>query len=220
MPEDSVIPKMSFYKSRQRLDITKLTPENIVIEDIAHDLAILPRYAGGTARPYSVAEHSIMVMQMVEDQTKDPTVLLQALMHDACEYITGDVPAPVKAVIPQIRAFEQNVLWPIVCEAFDMPVEIHQTIKDADWVALYVEAYSLHVSDELPQWENYDKYMPAAAAWMEVYGEIAPSNMPHPALIEQVFLDSFNALQEARRVGATAIDISGDMDDLEEENVG
>lgn len=194
MPEDSVIPKMSLYVSRQRLDIGDLEPENIDIRDIAHNLSIMPRFAGNTSRPYSVAEHSIMVMQMVEDQVQDPRIVLQALLHDACEYILGDIPAPVKTCIPEIRDFENRVLWPVICERFSIPEEIDPAVKKADWVALFVEAHSLNCSDELELWEDYDKFWPTAEAWMNAWDPIEESTMPHPAMIEKVFLDCFEAL--------------------------
>jgi len=197
MPEDSKIPYVSFFKSRQRVDLENLQPEQVRIEDIAHDLSIIPRFAGGTARPYSVAEHSLMVMEMVGAQNADPETMLQALMHDATEYIIGDIPAPVKALIPEIRDWEQQVLWPVICEAFDIQTEISPIVKTADWVALYVEAHSLYVTDVLEEWECYDKYMPMAEAWMEAHGEIAADNMPHPALIEKVFIDTFETLRAA-----------------------
>lgn len=206
---------MSFYKSRQRVDIRTLQPENILIEDIAHDLAIIPRFAGGTARPYSVAEHSIMVMQMVEDECKDPAVLMQALLHDATEYIIGDIPAPVKVAVPELSRFENTIIWPAIARRFDLPVDLNPLIKAADWVALYVEAYCLRVTDSLNQWENYPLYWLAAETWMERYGEIAHDNMPHPAMIEEVFLNCFNTLLEAREQGVTELDLSGDMEDVE-----
>lgn len=218
MPEDSVIPMMSFYKSRQRLYINALKPENIVIDDIAHNLSILPRFAGNTARPYSVAEHSLLVMQMVEQMLanegkRDPKIMLQALLHDACEYITGDIPAPVKALIPQIREFEYGVIWPVVCETFGMDTVVDPMIKKADWVALLVEAYSLQCSDELPNWEEYEHYWPAAATWMEMCGELSCTTMPHPATIENVFLDCFHSLFEACEFGVTDIGLSDEMDE-------
>lgn len=198
MPEDSQIPKMSFFKSRQRLDITQLTAEEINIEDIAHDLSQVNRFAGGTARPYSVGEHSLMVMEMVQEMGHTPEVVLQALMHDATEYVLGDIPAPVKTVIPEIRYFEQQRLWPVIAEFAGVPVEMHEAIKHADWVALYVEAHSLGCSDDLESWENYDKYWPTAASWMDLHGEISAANMPHPGVIEQVFLSAYHTLQDAR----------------------
>lgn len=207
MPEDSTVPMMSFYMSRKRVHVGQLTPDDIHIEDIFHNLCILPRFAGNTSRPYSVGEHSLLVYQMVDDvlvqraEAGDQLALeyggdiaMQALMHDAAEYITGDIPAPVKYEVPEIREYEQKVVWPVICEKFGIEPVMNDMVKGADWVALFVEAHSLHCSDELEKWEHYDKYWPAAKAWMETYGMIEASQQPHPGMIMDALMTIYREL--------------------------
>jgi hypothetical protein len=79
-----------------------LTPrlDDIVIEDIAHHLAALPRFNGATRRPYSVAQHSVLVSRRMEILASDArhwaTVGLYGLLHDGSEAYLLDVPRPLK----------------------------------------------------------------------------------------------------------------------------
>lgn len=208
MPQNSTQPMLHMYLSRRRIDLSKLTVDDITIEDIAHNLAILPRFVGNTSRPISVAEHSILVMQMVEEAGASPIVMLQALLHDATEAYMGDIPAPVKAMVPEIRHFEQDYLWPVIAEKFGLPLEMDRLIKRADWTAFYVEAHSLCYAETLHEWEHYDEYFPAATAWMEAYGEMDPSEMPHPGMTHRVFLNCFNTLKAAVDQGMDSVEVS------------
>ena len=88
--------------SGRRLDLLDPTPVDIEIEDIAHGLAFVARWNGQTRGdwPYSVAEHSLLVEQIygrlggVEAKWR-----LAALLHDAPEYVIGDMISPVKAAV-------------------------------------------------------------------------------------------------------------------------
>src|SRR5438477_8188248 len=73
---------------------------NFTIEDVAHGLANICRYAGQCRRFYSVAEHSILVSE---------TALgfeLEALLHDAAEAFMGDITRPLKQILPQYKKIE------------------------------------------------------------------------------------------------------------------
>lgn len=69
--------------------------------DIAHALSLINRFTGHTTRPYSVAEHSLLVADLAEAADATPVVQMAALMHDAHEAYTGDVSSPVKWAIGQ-----------------------------------------------------------------------------------------------------------------------
>lgn len=69
------------------------------IEEIAHSLAQINRFTGHALRPYSVAEHSLLVCSMASDAGAPPEVQLAALLHDAHEAFVGDVSSPVKSAI-------------------------------------------------------------------------------------------------------------------------
>lgn len=72
---------------------------DIRIEDIGHSLAQINRYTGHACRPYSVAEHSLLVADIAAAAEMRPVVQLAALMHDAHEAYVGDVSSPVKLVV-------------------------------------------------------------------------------------------------------------------------
>jgi len=81
------------------------TPDMIDILDIDHGLQRAPRFAGHTEHHYSVANHSIMVMQHVPRHLR-----LAALLHDAAEAYMCDVPRPLKALIPEYKVIENRIL--------------------------------------------------------------------------------------------------------------
>jgi len=94
--------------SGRRLDLLDPTPVDIEIEDIAHGLAFVPRWNGQTKGdwPYSVAEHSLLVERIFTRAGKapEPRWQLAALLHDAPEYVIGDMISPVKAAVwPGLR---------------------------------------------------------------------------------------------------------------------
>jgi hypothetical protein len=66
------------------------------IAAVAHSLSLINRFNGHTCRPYSVAEHSLLVCELVEQAGHGVHAQLAALMHDAHEYIIGDVATPLK----------------------------------------------------------------------------------------------------------------------------
>jgi len=89
--------------SGRRLDLLDPSPLDIEIEDIAHGLARVARWNGQTVGPsiFSVAQHSLLVEGITGHLQPDLTVAskLTALLHDAAEYVLGDLISPFKAVI-------------------------------------------------------------------------------------------------------------------------
>lgn len=83
-------------------------PDNVPgLREIAHSLAQINRFTGHCKRPYSVAEHSLLVATLARDQGARPLVVLAALLHDAHECIVGDVASPIKAELGEVwHAFE------------------------------------------------------------------------------------------------------------------
>lgn len=80
--------------SGHKFDILNPDRDAIVIEDIAHSLALINRFNGHTKWPYSVAQHSVLVSQLVPEQ-----YALHGLMHDAAEAYLGDIPKPWKSYV-------------------------------------------------------------------------------------------------------------------------
>ena len=137
--------------SGRRLDLLDPSPLDIEIEDIAHGLARVARWNGQTQgeQAFSVAEHCLLVESIVGDLAPklDRPYRLAALMHDAPEYVIGDLISPFKAALSlDYKAFEAKLLAAIHLR-FGLPAvlpeEITKLIKRADKLAAYYEAIGL-----------------------------------------------------------------------------
>jgi len=137
--------------SGRRLDLLDPSPLDIEIEDIAHGLARVARWNGQTHgdHTFSVAEHSLLVEAIASDL--DPTLSdefrLAALLHDAPEYVIGDLISPFKAALSiDYRALEGKLLAAIHLRLGlppDPPAAVAKLIKRADKIAAYYEAVGL-----------------------------------------------------------------------------
>jgi hypothetical protein len=137
--------------SGRRLDLLDPSPLDIEIADIAHGLARVARWNGQTsgAHIFSVAQHTLLVEAVMREQTPriDVMVRLAALLHDAPEYVIGDMISPFKAVLGgDYKTVEKRLLSAIHIR-FGLPPEldanIERHIKDADRGAAYLEATQL-----------------------------------------------------------------------------
>ena len=134
--------------SGRRLDLLDPTPFDIEIEDIAHGLAFVARWNGQTSGDYaySVAEHSLLVEEIFTRQNPeaDPRWRLAALLHDAPEYVLGDMISPVKAAIGTDYGELDARLTAAVHLRFGLPAalpaQIKKAIKKADIVSARLEA--------------------------------------------------------------------------------
>lgn len=136
--------------SGRRLDLLSPDPKDIEIEDIAHGLARVARWNGQTkgAHAFSVAQHSLIVTDIVNVLRPDFTSneLLAALLHDAPEYVIGDLISPFKTAIGlDYKSFELNILQAIYrrFKVQDLSVAATAAIKQADTIAAYYEATRL-----------------------------------------------------------------------------
>ena len=134
--------------SGRRLDLLDPTPVDIEIEDIAHGLAFVARWNGQTKGdfPYSVAEHSLLVETLFTRMNPKAPVKWQlaALLHDAPEYVIGDMISPVKAAVgPDYEKLDKRLAAAIHIR-FGLPHAVPQTvkkqIKKADRVSAWMEA--------------------------------------------------------------------------------
>jgi len=134
--------------SGRRLDLLDPTPMDIEVEDIAHGLAFVARWNGQTLGDYaySVAEHSLLVEEIfTRRQPAAPAKWrLAALLHDAPEYVIGDMISPVKAAIGPIYGELDARLTAAIHLRFGLPamlpVQVKKQIKAADNVSAWLEA--------------------------------------------------------------------------------
>ncbi|HTO40225.1 MAG TPA: HD family hydrolase, partial [Rhizomicrobium sp.] len=131
--------------SGRRLDLLDPSPLDIEIEDIAHGLARVARWNGQTkgAHAFCVAQHCVLVERIVSEllPRADRSVRLMALLHDASEYVIGDLISPFKAAVGlDYKAFELRLLSAIHLRfglPAKTPAQSETLIKKADHIAAY-----------------------------------------------------------------------------------
>ncbi|MBC7769502.1 MAG: HD family hydrolase [Phycisphaerales bacterium] len=137
--------------SGRRLDLLDPSPLDIEIEDIAHGLARVARWNGQTVgeHAFSVAQHSLIVEDICRKLAPewDKKRRLMALLHDASEYVIGDMISPFKAALGlDYKAFEAK-LEAAIHVRFGlpalMPAAVKGVIKRADIICAYFEAIQL-----------------------------------------------------------------------------
>ncbi|HEX8665650.1 MAG TPA: HD family hydrolase [Beijerinckiaceae bacterium] len=137
--------------SGRRLDLLDPSPLDIEIEDIAHGLARVARWNGQTVGPYifSVAQHSLLVEAVAGEIEPglDQRQRLAILLHDAPEYVIGDMISPFKAVIGESYKAVEARLSAAIHLRFGLPAERPaawtRLLKRADHVAAFHEATRL-----------------------------------------------------------------------------
>lgn len=137
--------------SGRRLDLLDPSPFDVEIEDIAHGLARVARWNGQTkgAHAFSVAQHSLLVEGFTASLRPSLSVQdrMLALLHDAPEYVIGDMISPFKAALGlDYRAFEDRLATAVHLR-FGLPAEppawLKHLIKQADRMSAYLEAVQL-----------------------------------------------------------------------------
>jgi 5'-deoxynucleotidase YfbR-like HD superfamily hydrolase len=180
--------------SGRRLDLLDPSPLDIEIEDIAHGLARVARWNGQThgTHAFSVAQHCVLVERLVQElQPGLPrSASLAALLHDAPEYVIGDLISPFKSAVGiDYKDFELRLLASIHIR-FGLPVRpgsgISSLIKRADRVSAFHEATQL---------------AGFAVSEARIYFGRPPRSLRVPRLLplptedaEQLFLDRFRRL--------------------------
>lgn len=136
--------------SGRRLDLLDPSPLDVELADIAHGLARVARWNGQTIgdHAFSVAQHSLLVEDIFRRTNRcNADDCLMALLHDAPEYVIGDMISPFKAVVGGGYKSVEKRLECAVHLRFGLPAhtpkELKERIKKADRVAAYFEATEL-----------------------------------------------------------------------------
>ncbi|MDO6727123.1 HD family hydrolase [Cognatishimia sp. 1_MG-2023] len=181
--------------SGRRLDLLDPTPVDIEIEDIAHGLAFVARWNGQTHGdyPYSVAEHSLLVEALFSRMYPKAPIKwrLAALLHDAPEYVIGDMISPVKAAVgPGYEALDERLMAAIHIR-FGLPAAIPKTvkaqIKRADKVSAYMEAVQIAGFSESEASKFFGKPKPELIDGLEI-------SLRAPVKVRADFTKRHNAL--------------------------
>ena len=171
--------------SGKHIKYDEFSVEDVDILDIAHALSMVCRFGGHVPRHYSVAEHCLLVAQLVPDELK-----LAALLHDAAEAYVGDMVSPLKRLLPHYRAMETNIQFKIdsVFSAHHIG-EATQVIHEADMKALYIEARSFYGENEIEAWG----FAPEIVEWGRGSSRDVLCYAPSPHDIEKQFMNAFLA---------------------------
>ncbi len=137
--------------SGRRLDLLDPSPLDVEIEDIAHGLARVARWNGQTRGPhiYSVAQHSLLVEAIAAgiEPLLDHRARLVILLHDAPEYVIGDIISPFKAAVGDAYKAVEARLSAAIHVRFGLPAEppspLLKLCKQADRMAAFHEATRL-----------------------------------------------------------------------------
>jgi 5'-deoxynucleotidase YfbR-like HD superfamily hydrolase len=185
--------------SGRRLDLLDPSPDDIEIDDIAHGLARVARWNGQTLgdHAFSVAQHALVVEHTAVALAPglDARWCLAALLHDAPEYVIGDLISPFKAAVGlDYKAFERKLLRAIHHRFGlppDLPEPVAAAIKRADRIAAYYEATVLAGFGLAEAGRFFGKPggLPARLK-QELEGLAALA----PAVAQAAFLKRFNAL--------------------------
>jgi uncharacterized protein len=185
--------------SGRRLDLLDPSPLDIEIADIAHGLARVARWNGQTIgdHAFSVAQHSMIVEHVFERLCPQATYedKLIALLHDAPEYVIGDMISPFKAVMGGAYKAVEHRLQTAVHLRFGLPGEtpapLRKAIKQADQVAAYFEATQLAGFSEAEAIRFFGR--PRGLTSEEL--SIAPQPV---TVVERAFIARFEELDAAR----------------------
>jgi 5'-deoxynucleotidase YfbR-like HD superfamily hydrolase len=185
--------------SGRRLDLLDPSPLDVEISDIAHGLARVARWNGQTHGDHalSVAQHSMIVESVfaAKNPACTPEERLIALLHDAPEYVIGDMISPFKAVVGGGYKLVESRLQRAIHLRFSLPAEpstkLIKAVKQADRIAAWFEATQLAGFTEQEAGKFFGRPRGISSATLVIE--------PKPASVVQTeFIAQFNALDAQR----------------------
>jgi 5'-deoxynucleotidase YfbR-like HD superfamily hydrolase len=170
----------------RRFDPLNPRVEDVDPADIGHALSNICRYTGHTSTFYSVAQHSVIVSEIVEELGGNPVEQFQGLMHDATEAYMNDISRPLKIqpFMAKYRDYESELEW-VIAKRFGLKLLCTERVKKADLIALATETRDL---------------MGDPQDWEILYGvrRLPQTITPYqPAVAKAYFWDRFGQLRRA-----------------------
>jgi hypothetical protein len=193
--------------SGRRLNLLDPSPLDVEISDIAHGLARVARWNGQTYgdHAFSVAEHSLIVEDIALNLKPDisPDWRLAILLHDAPEYVIGDMISPFKTVIGEAYKAVEHRLQGAIHLRFGLPADMPQTIKKlckrADIICAYFEAVELAGFDDKEAAKIFGRPRGYPA---DPDGKLRYGLKPLPvAKAETLFMERFELIEALREAG-------------------
>lgn len=181
----------------QPFNLVDPDPRMIDIQEIAHSLSHGVRWTGHSKHRMSIGQHSIMVYGKVFEQTRDPDILLAALLHDASEAYTGDISTPLGFALGETWHNIKFGIEAAVFEAFNLPLDLykHPLIKAAD--------------NFLYRWER-NSFFPYQDWWPYFSTDDLPTypiSTWTAEFVQSAFLHTFHQLQEKRNASRQNPDV-------------
>jgi hypothetical protein len=165
-------------------------PDDVKIVDVAHALSLNNRFTGHALRPYSVGEHSLLVVRILMGWGQGPETLMWGLMHDASEAYISDIARPLK-VQPEFKFYRdiEKEVMDAVAQHFRLELSEPAIVKEADTLALAIEAEMLMPQREKAEW-----------AWLPpIPEEFKQIHLGKPAIIvEEMFLKTYIEMEKLR----------------------
>jgi len=121
-----------------KIDLLNPTADMVHIADIARGLSNVCRFGGQIPHFYSVAQHSILVAKLMQEDGCDSEQQFYGLMHDASEAYLGDMVRPVKLKVRKYQSLEKQ-LMKVIAERFEMDYGLFNDVKPYDRLALEME---------------------------------------------------------------------------------
>lgn len=194
-------PTCKMVHSGRMIDLSDVQAEDICIRDIAVGLDGINRFDGAHGKFFSVAAHSLHCLWRIRQRTDQPIYHLDALLHDAAEYLTGDRSTPMKltcqeeelysSVTKHIEGAIQDHL--LTSYGVDTIADRHRTLtKMVDMEALNAEAWELF--DNTPQIEWRDTFYADEAERAFVRDHMKTTYRNRPGGMVSTFLSEFNTI--------------------------
>jgi 5'-deoxynucleotidase YfbR-like HD superfamily hydrolase len=156
-------------------------PLNFKHEDFHAKVAIfaisqINRFTGHTTRPWSVGQHTLLVYRITKLHGGSTQQLMWALVHDMTEAYLGDMARPIKQQMPSFRDAEFEIIEAI-CYNYGLPIAEPKIVKDADNIALSIEALNLFPAGATDDWTMPDVGLKEARAIQRDFEEIDSYNL-------------------------------------------
>jgi 5'-deoxynucleotidase YfbR-like HD superfamily hydrolase len=185
--------------SGRRLDLLDPSPLDIEISDIAHGLARVARWNGQTVgdHAFTVAQHSLLVEEIFCAIMPEASAMqrLAALLHDAPEYVIGDMISPFKSVVGGGYKEVEGRLQRAIHLRFALPAELSAALRDAikraDQIAAYFEATALAGFSTAEASRYFGRPRGFDASRFDL------TSKP-PNKVQKSFVTRFNAIERAR----------------------
>lgn len=183
-----------------QVDLEVFSPASLSVLDVASALSKINRFNGHTSRLYSVAEHSLHVVTVMEREMHitDPGALFAGLLHDAHEAYVQDMSTPMKQLLGiQWASVEKRAMVRVLDRfgALEHYLLNHETIKVADLTMLATERRDL-LPPGGPQWATLRDIEPLP------YFDLAQFDAMQPDDWRDAFIERFSELRQAAQVAA------------------